>query len=129
MNVQFSHLGREGGNPMSSYNMILSSNENTVVAEYEPQTKRSDAYPSEAALEQAFIKMLEGQGYEYVTIHSADALIDNLRRQLERLNQYSFTDKEWDSFFKYKIANHNDGIVEKTRKIQEDHVQNLSGHF
>lgn len=111
---------------MSSYNMILSSNENTVVAEYEPQTKRSDAYPSEAALEQAFIKMLEGQGYEYVTIHSADALIDNLRRQLERLNQYSFTDKEWDSFFKYKIANHNDGIVEKTRKIQEDHVQNLT---
>lgn len=111
---------------MSSYNMILSSNENTVVAEYEPQTKRSDAYPNEAALEQAFIKMLEGQGYEYVTIHSADALIDNLRRQLERLNQYSFTDKEWDSFFKYKIANHNDGIVEKTRKIQVDHVQNLT---
>lgn len=111
---------------MSTYNMILSSNESTVVAEYEPQAKRSDSYQSEAALEQAFIKMLMEQGYEYVTIHSEDALIDNLRRQLERLNQYSFTDKEWDSFFKHKIANHNDGIVEKTRKIQEDHVQNLT---
>ena len=111
---------------MSTYNMILSSNESTVVAEYEPQVKRSDSYQSEAALEQAFIKMLVEQGYEYVTIHSEDALIDNLRMQLERLNQYSFTDKEWDSFFKHKIANHNDGIVEKTRKIQEDHVQNLT---
>ena len=50
----------------------------------------------------------------------------NLRKQLERLNQYSFTDKEWDSFFKHKIANANEGIVEKTRKIQEDYVQNLT---
>ena len=88
---------------MITYNMILSSNESTVVAEYEPQAKRSDSYQSEAALEQAFIKMLVEQGYEYVTIHSEDALIDNLRRQLERLNQYSFTDKEWDSFFKHKL--------------------------
>ena len=57
---------------MSTYNMILSSNESTVVAEYEPQAKRSDSYQSEAALEQAFIKMLMEQGYEYVTIHSED---------------------------------------------------------
>ena len=48
---------------MSTYNMILSSNESTVVAEYEPQAKRSDSYQSEAALEQAFIKMLVEQGY------------------------------------------------------------------
>ena len=110
---------------MSTYNIVLSTDESTVVAEYEPQMKRSDAYQSEAALEAAFIKMLGEQGYEYVTIHHEEALIDNLRKQLERLNQYSFTDKEWDSFFKNKIANHNESIVEKTRKIQEDHVQNL----
>ena len=70
--------------------------------------------------------MLGEQGYEYVTIHSPDALIANLRRQLELLNNYQFTDKEWDSFFKSKIANANEGIVEKTRKIQEDYVQNLT---
>ena len=104
---------------MSTYNMILSSNESTVVAEYEPQAKRSDSYQSEAVLEQAFIQMLVEQGYEYVTIHSEEALIDNLRKQLERLNQYSFTDKEWDSFFKHKIANHNDGIVEKTARFRK----------
>lgn len=111
---------------MSTYNIVLSTNESTVVTEYEPQTKRSDAYQSEAALEAAFIKMLGEQGYEYVTIHNSDALIANLRRQLELLNSYQFTDKEWDSFFKSKIANTNEGIVEKTRKIQEDYVQNLT---
>lgn len=111
---------------MSTYNIVLSTNESTVVTEYEPQSKRSDSYQSEAALETAFIKMLGEQGYEYVTIHSADALIANLRRQLEILNNYQFTDKEWDSFFKSKIANANEGIVEKTRKIQEDYVQNLT---
>lgn len=111
---------------MSTYNIVLSTNESTVVTEYEPQTKRSDAYQSEAALEQAFIRMLGEQGYEYVTIHNSDALIANLRRQLELLNNYQFTDKEWDSFFKSKIANANEGIVEKTRKIQEDYVQNLT---
>lgn len=107
------------------YNMILATNESTVVAEYEPQPRRSDAYQSEAALEQAFIKMLSEQGYEYININNENDLIHNLRKQLELLNNYSFTDKEWDSFFKHKIANNNEGIVEKTRKIQEDFVQNL----
>ena len=105
--------------------MILATNESTVVAEYEPQPRRSDAYQSEAALEQAFIKMLSEQGYEYININNENDLIDNLRKQLELLNNYSFTDKEWDSFFKHKIVNNNEGIVEKTRKIQEDYVQNL----
>ncbi len=111
---------------MSTYNIVLSTNESTVVTEYEPQDKRSDAYQSEAALEAAFIKMLGEQGYEYVSIHNEEDLVMNLRKQLERLNQYSFTDKEWETFFKSKIANANEGIVEKTRKIQEDYVQNLT---
>ncbi len=110
---------------MPNYNIVLSTNESTVVTAYEPQTKRSDAYQSEADLEAAFIKMLTEQGYEYITIHDEAALVQNLRTQLERLNQFSFTDKEWERFFKDKIANQNDGIVEKTRKIQDDHVQNL----
>ena len=111
---------------MAYINIVASTNESTVVTEYSPEKKRSDAYQSEAELEAAFIKMLGEQGYEYVTIHNEKDLISNLRIQLERLNQYSFTDKEWESFFKNKIANANEGIVEKTRKIQEDYVQNLT---
>ena len=111
---------------MSSYNIVLSTSESTVVTEYEPQTKRSDSYQSEVALEQAFIKMLGEQGYEYVTIHDEAALVANLRKQLELLNSYDFTDKEWQGFFKDKIANSNDGIIQKTQKIQEDNIQNLT---
>lgn len=111
---------------MSMYNIVLAANESTVVTEYQPETKRSDSYQSEAALEKAFVEMLAQQGYEYIRINSAEALVANLRRQLELLNNYKFTDREWDSFFKNKLANVNEGIAEKTKKIQEDYVQNLT---
>lgn len=110
---------------MSKYNVVLSTDESTVVSEYEPQVKKSDAYQSEAALEKAFIKMLQEQGYEYLEIKTSDALISNLRQCLERLNDYKFSDKEWDYFFKNNIASNNDGIEEKSMKIQEDYIQNL----
>lgn len=69
--------------------------------------------------------MLTEQGYEYLTIHKEDDLINNLRGQLEKLNNYNFSQAEWERFFKECIANQNDGIVEKTRKIQEDNIQVL----
>ncbi len=110
---------------MSLYNIVAASNESTVVAEYVPDAARSDAYQSEAELEREFIRLLTTQGYEYLTIHDEAALIANLRSQLEALNHYHFTDGEWERFFKEIIANANDGIVEKTRRIQTDHIQNL----
>ena len=80
---------------MSQYNFIAATTESTVVAEYTPETRRSESYQSEAALEREFIRMLTAQGYEYLTIHDEAALIANLRRQLEKLNHYTFTDAEW----------------------------------
>ena len=110
---------------MSAYNIVLSQEESTVVTEYEPISARPDGYQSEAALEAEFIRLLGGQGYTYLEIHDADALARNLRAQLERLNDYTFTEAEWQRFFTQNIANANEGIVEKTRKIQEDYIQNL----
>lgn len=110
---------------MTNYNIIVSTAEATVVSEYEPQKTRSDAYQSEAELEKAFIKQLTEQGYEYLNIDCTTALICNLRTQLEKLNNYKFSDKEWKYFFENVLANANDSIVEKTRLIQEDHVQVL----
>lgn len=69
--------------------------------------------------------MLTEQGYEYLKIHHEKDLIANLRTQLEKLNDYHFTENEWERFFKDSIANQNDGIVEKTRTIQEDNIKNL----
>ena len=110
---------------MNKYNVVMEMIDSTVVAEYEPLKNRSDAYQSEAALENEFIKMLTEQGYEYLTIHDSTALVNNLRKQLELLNDYKFTDNEWTRFFNTNIANNNDGIVEKTKKIQTDHIQVL----
>lgn len=107
------------------YNLISESNESTVVAEYKPVMKRAVAYQSEQALEEEFIKMLVEQGYEYININNETDLIENLRDRLEELNEYCFSDEEWDTFFKNNIANPNDKILDKTRKIQEDYVQIL----
>ena len=109
---------------MSIYNIVAATNESTVVAEYSPNHIVPD-YQSEAALEKDFINQLCGQGYEYVSITDEAALIANLRHQLELLNHFTFSDDEWKRFFTQNLAGANEGIVEKTRKIQQDHVQIL----
>lgn len=110
---------------MSYFNIVAQTNESTVITEYKPVTARSDAYQSEAELEKEFIRLLSEQSYAYLPIHSEADLISNLRTKLEELNAYQFTDSEWERFFSECIANQNDGIVEKTRRIQEDHIQVL----
>ena len=110
---------------MNKYNVVMEMNDSTVVTEYEPVKRKSDSYQSEQALENEFIRMLTEQGYDYLEIHDSESLIKNLRTQLEIVNEYKFTDSEWDRFFNDSIANNNDGIVEKTRKIQEDNIQVL----
>ena len=110
---------------MPYFNIVAETNENTVVTQYEPVKQRSDAYQSEAELEKEFIRMLTEQGYEYLQIHTEEDMVANMRAKLEELNDYKFSDTEWERFFKECIANGNDGPVEKTCKIQEDNVQVL----
>lgn len=110
---------------MSYINIVAATSENTVVTEYEPVKARSDFYQSEDALENEFIRLLCEQGYEHLYIRSEADLILNLRKKLEELNNYQFSDTEWERFFISSLANKNDGIVDKTRKIQDDYVQVL----
>lgn len=106
---------------------IMSENDNsTVLAEYKGLNKIETSYQSEDALEKELIKTLVEQGYQRLNITSEDELILNLRKQLEKLNNYYFTDGEWDSFFTKVIANKNDYIIEKTRLIQEDYKQEIT---
>lgn len=105
---------------------IALSNESTVVAEFaRPNGFREEGYQSEAVLERDLIERLQVQAYEYLALTTEAELIANLRRQLEALNKISFSEAEWKSFFAEKIAGANDGIVEKTARIQEDHIQVL----
>ena len=111
---------------MTHYNTIAENPESTVVANYQPEkNERATSYQSEADLEKAFIKQLQAQAYEYIQINSEDELIDNLRKQLEKLNNIQFTNSEWKQFFSTKIANNANKIVEKTAIIQEDYIQIL----
>jgi type I restriction enzyme R subunit len=105
---------------MSSYNIIATTNEQTVVSEYTPQAKCSTDYQSEAALEREFIAMLGQQGYEYINITQEADLLANLRVQIEKLNDYKFYDSEWERFCNEYLTNKNEGIIEKTRKVQVD---------
>ncbi len=110
---------------MSTYDIVLSTDENTVVTEYKRDNDRPDTYQSEADLESNLINLLKEQGYERCMIRNEGELVLNLRHKLEHLNDYKFTDDEWSRFYRGDLANLNEGIVEKTRKIQEDHIRVL----
>ena len=110
---------------MSTFNIIASDDQCTVVSEYEPLPRKSDSYQTEAALEKEFVRMLSEQRYEYIAVKSEEELIQNLKRQLEILNGITFSNQEWNSFFDTAIASKNDSIVEKSNRIQNDNVQIL----
>lgn len=111
-----------------NYNLVAQNSESTVVAEYVRDTNmvRDSGYQSEADLEQSFIKQLQSQAYDYISIRTEADLIANLRAQLEKLNNFTFTDSEWKRFFVGQLANPNQSIVEKTTTIQEDYIKNLT---
>lgn len=111
----------------NKYNLVAENTQSTVVAEYISDGKRVANYQSEAELENAFIKQLENQAYEYLAITSENDLVFNLKKQIEKLNDFTFSDVEWDRFFTGEIANPNQNIEEKTATIQEDEIKNLYG--
>lgn len=107
--------------------MVAQNPETTVVTQYVAvhDKFRDVNYQSEAELEQAFIYQLKTQAYEYINISSEADLVLNLRLQLEKLNNFTFTETEWKHFFSSELANPNQSIKEKTKSIQEDHIKNL----
>ncbi|WP_101016522.1 HsdR family type I site-specific deoxyribonuclease [Helicobacter pylori] len=109
-----------------NYETIAESNESTVVAEFHSNNEKKSAYESEKELERAFIALLEKQGYEFKKIHKEQDLKDNLKEQLEKLNDYTFTPKEWETLYSQFIANKNEDYKAKTKKIQEDPIFNLT---
>jgi type I restriction enzyme R subunit len=109
----------------SRYNLVAENPQSTVVAEYQAVYRTAKSYQSEAELERAFIEQLQSQAYEFLPITSEADLVRNLRGQLQKLNDFTFTDVEWERFFTGEIANPNQSIAEKTVTIQEDHIKNL----
>jgi len=111
---------------MDKYTLVAENPESTVVAEYQPPLRRETAFQTEAELEKEFIEQLKTQAYDFLNVSTEAQLTENLRTQLETLNNYKFTNPEWEQFFKEKVANQNIGIEEKTTIIQEDYIQLLT---
>jgi type I restriction enzyme R subunit len=110
---------------MISYNIIAENPNSTVVAEYVPVDHAELKYQSENELEVEFIRILQTNGYEYLTIRSNKDLLVNLRNHISHLNNVVFTDSEWSQILNNYLANKNDTIEEKTTKVQEDYIYSL----
>ncbi len=81
-----------------NFKPVVVSDESTVVAEYSASEVKETGYQTENMLEREFIEQLRKQAYEYLPIKTETDLIDNLRKQLEKLNNITFSDKEWSHF-------------------------------
>ena len=93
-----------------------------VLARFEKPERRVEEYQTESQLEENMINNLVSQGYERLDVRSMDDLYANLRIQIEKLNDVKFSDSEWKRFLLEYLDAPNDGIIEKTRKIQENHI-------
>ncbi len=121
---------------MTTYNTIAELQNFIVLDSY---TKLSQAceqptgYQTEAALERELIEDLVNQGYEYLPqLVTPQALLVNVRKQLQTLNNTVFTDKEWQRFLDEYLDKASDGIVDKTRKVQDDYIYDFvfdDGHI
>ena len=103
-----------------------------ILANYEKTYSIQEEYQSESQLEAKLIENLISQGYERFRVNSNEDLYKNLRVQIEKLNKISFTNDEWKRFLVEYLDSPNDGMIEKTRKIQENHIHDFifdDGHL
>ena len=119
---------------MTQYKTIAESNHFIVLDQYNKLVEEPNAgYQTEGSLEREFIRDLQAQGYEYLQdINGHDALVKNLRAQLQRLNNVVFSDAEWRRFLEEYLDKLSDSLIEKTRKIHDDYIYDFvfdDGHI
>lgn len=109
---------------MTQYKTIAESNNFIVLDQYNKLVEEPNAgYQTEGSLEREFIRDLQAQGYEYLQgLNNHDALVKNLRVQLQRLNNVVFSDAEWRRFLEEYLDKPSDSLIEKTRKIHDDSI-------
>uniref|UniRef100_UPI00261FB5B6 type I restriction endonuclease n=1 Tax=uncultured Campylobacter sp. TaxID=218934 RepID=UPI00261FB5B6 len=117
---------------MTEIKPIAESKNFIVLDEYEKIIQPS-TYQSEADMERELISDLVAQGYEYAKdINSPEKLLENLKQRLESLNEVKFTPSEWAKLLSEYLDAPNDGVNEKTRKIQDNHIYDFvfdDGHI
>ena len=108
---------------MTNYKTIAESNNFIVLERYQREYEVKDTYQSEDALERELVQDLVNQGYEYVpALNNPQAMLANVRKQLQRLNNIEFSEGEWQRFVVTYLDKPSDTIVDKTRKIHDDYI-------
>ena len=111
---------------MTDYNTIAESNNFIVLDKYSKQPKTSENYQSEYDLESEFIQDLVNQGYQYLpNATNSQAMLANVREQLQTLNNVQFTEGEWQRFVETFLDKPSDSITDKTRKIHDDYIHDF----
>jgi type I restriction enzyme R subunit len=111
---------------MIDYKTIAESKNFIVLDQYTQEWKVAESYQSESDLEREFIQDLVNQGYEYLReLNTPEALLANLRVQLQTLNKVQFAEGEWLRFVETFLDKPSDSIVEKTRKIHDDYIHDF----
>ena len=111
---------------MSDYKTIAESNNFIVLDKYSPEWKVAEGYQSESDLERELIQDLVNQGYEFLpTLNTPQALLANVRVQLQALNNVQFAEGEWARFVETWLDKPSDSIVDKTRKIHDDYIHDF----
>jgi len=118
---------------MNDYKTIAESKNFIVLDKYTPDWKVAESYQTETQLERELIQDLVNQGYEFAPgLNTPQALLANVRLQLQALNNMQFSDAEWLRFVQTWLDKPSDGIIEKTRKIHDDYVHDFvfdDGHI
>lgn len=120
---------------MAQYRTIAESKNFIVLDEYAKYSMVSEppvGYQTEFALERELIQDLVNQGYENPSIKSAEAMLTNARAQLQVLNNMVFSDNEWARYVEEYLDKPSDNLVEKTRKIHDNHIHDFvfdDGHI
>lgn len=105
---------------------IAESNNFIVLDKYTKEWQVNDSYQSEDALEREFIQDLQNQGYEFQpTLNTPQALLVNVRLQLQALNSVQFSDIEWSRFVEVFLDKPSDSVVDKARRIHDDYIHDF----
>ena len=100
---------------------------NFIVLDQYEKIEQSGSYQSENQLEAELVADLQNQGYEYrKDLNSQSRLLENLRVQLQRLNDVAFSDDEWARFLTEYLDRPAENITDKTRKIHNDYIYDFA---
>ena len=117
----------------STLTTAIVESDNFIILEKYTKLEQPSQYQAEANLEKELIADLRQQGYEYLTyLTTPEALLANLKTQMEVLNNVVFTDAEWLRFLDEYLNKPSDSLIDRTRKLHDNYIYDFifdDGHI